>query len=280
MTYALHVRLNDGKLWGPKFDGKPHKFCKPASGWGLREFCKEENMTKTGGFLDQEGALTVVCDMEIFCKNRMKSKDVKLPYEPFSLSDELQMAAGSKDVTITCNFVEDKEPRSKKRQKKDLKDNEIRCHKLILTTRSDVFAAMFSHDHTSESQTNTIAIDDTPMSVLQEFVNYLYTDKSDSLMSDNVKSIGDMLRLADKYNVLSLKQRCENRLLQLIKGATIGEIYPLAYLYNCEPVGKAVASYVAENLNDAFKSKWMASFSQDMQDKIMKDVWTQKLTSS
>ncbi len=115
---------------------------------------------------------------------------------------------------------------------------------------------------------------------MKVFVNYLHTDQRYSLMSENVKSIGAMLRLADKYNVLSLKQSCENRLLQLIKGATIGEIYPLAYLYNCEPVGKAVASYVAENLDDAFKSKWMASFTQDMQDKIMKDVWTQKLTSS
>ncbi len=230
-------------------------------------------MAHIPSLLDVEETLTVACDMEIQCKDKIKAKNKDLLYQPLNLSQELLMDAESKDVTLISNYEKD----SSKTKEKGQKDNEIHCHKFILTSRSDVFRAMFSHDHTTESRTNTITIEDTPKEVLQEFVNYLYTDKCESLTSDCVEDIGDMLRLADKYNVLSLKQHCENRLVQLINSSTVGEIYNLAYFHNCEHVGFAVARYVSGNFDEAFKSNWMANFTQGMQDKLMKDIWTQKL---
>ncbi len=187
------------------------------------------------------------------------------------------MATESKDVTLICAYKDRSEGKMMNTEEYEASENTILCHKLVLTTRSDVFKAMFSHEQTLESQTNTVTIEDTPLDALQEFVDYLYTDKSKFLTSDSVENIGAMLRLADKYIVLSLKQRCEDRLLKLIHGATIRDIYALSYLHNCQPVLDAVASFVASNLDEAFKFGWIKNFTQGMQDKIMKDVWTKKL---
>ena len=51
------------------------------------------------------------------------------------------------------------------------------CHKAVLAARSDVFAAMFSHKATTESTTNEVHIRDTEPDILEQLLNFVYTDK-------------------------------------------------------------------------------------------------------
>ena len=59
----------------------------------------------------------------------------------------------------------------------DPKRTGLRCHKAVLAARSDVFAAMFSHKATTESTTNEVHIRDTEPDILEQLLNFVYTDK-------------------------------------------------------------------------------------------------------
>ena len=94
------------------------------------------------------GCLTIVCNLEIFYsdKTTQGKKKPRLDFSPppehqVKLGDQLSEAFSGgqfSDVTLVC--AEKKFP----------------CHKVILSARSDVFKAMFSHENTKEGQTNQV----------------------------------------------------------------------------------------------------------------------------
>ena len=95
------------------------------------------------------GCLTIVCNLEIFYSDRTTQgkKKPRLDFSPpteisSTLGDQLSDAfsCGSfSDVTLVCG------------------DKRFPCHKFILSARSDVFKAMFSHENTKEGQTNQVS---------------------------------------------------------------------------------------------------------------------------
>ena len=54
-------------------------------------------------------------------------------------------------------------------------ERQFPCHKTILMSRSDVFAAMFSHSHTTESTAKKVKIDDTDPDTLERFLRYVWS---------------------------------------------------------------------------------------------------------
>ena len=49
-------------------------------------------------------------------------------------------------------------------------EKRFQCHKTILASRSDVFAAMFSHSNTTESIAKEVKINDTDPDTLERFL--------------------------------------------------------------------------------------------------------------
>jgi speckle-type POZ protein len=84
------------------------------------------------------------------------------------------------------------------------------AHKLILATRSEVFAAMFQHQ-TKEQSSNQITIEDVEPEVFQELLRFIYTGRV-SLDKMETMAAG-LLFAADKYLLDRLKKECENYLL-------------------------------------------------------------------
>ncbi|GBO21662.1 TD and POZ domain-containing protein 3 [Araneus ventricosus] len=80
----------------------------------------------------------------------------------------------------------------------------IPAHKLILSARSPVFAAMFSNPM-KENHENQVDIADVDASVLRAVVIYIYTGKTPNL---TVSSASKLLFTADKYQLLDLKRVC------------------------------------------------------------------------
>src|SRR5699024_5992251 len=58
-------------------------------------------------------------------------------------------------------------------------EKEIKAHKLILASRSPVFAAMFEHE-LEESKQNRVVITDIKPEVAESMVRYIYAGKVDS----------------------------------------------------------------------------------------------------
>ena len=102
-----------------------------------------------------------------------------------SLGDLLQNGTHSDVVLCIMNGSEnDKEP---------IVEKEIKAHKLILSSSSTVFAAMFVHD-LEESKQSRVVITDISPEVAEAMVQYIYNGKIDSME----KYAMELLEAADK----------------------------------------------------------------------------------
>ena len=78
---------------------------------------------------------------------------------------------------------------------------DISTTKVILTTKSDVFAAMFTHD-TKEKRTGVVEITDFSFQVVQEMVRFLMHDYCTGWDGQYEK----LAAIADKYDIAGMKK--------------------------------------------------------------------------
>ncbi len=91
----------------------------------------------------------------------------------------------------------------------NVRGQQMKAHRIILATRSPVFAAMFQQP-TQEKQTGIVDIIDVDPEVFRELLRYIYTNQVPIERMD-VVAIG-LLAAADKYLLEKLKQACLNHL--------------------------------------------------------------------
>jgi speckle-type POZ protein len=87
---------------------------------------------------------------------------------------------------------------------------EFPAHKVILSARSQYFAAMFQHP-TKENSTNQVKIEDIDPEVFDQLLRFIYTGR---VPLDKLETMAAGLFIAaDKYLMDELKMKCENYLL-------------------------------------------------------------------
>ena len=107
----------------------------------------------------------------------------------------------------------------------------IPCYASVLCAQSRVFAAMFTHD-SREKRTGKIHLPDVSPKVGEAFAQYLH---SNTLSTDKFKDTAlDLLILAEKYEVLILKDSCEKILMNNLTIQSAGEVLRMADLHNAE----------------------------------------------
>lgn len=104
----------------------------------------------------------------------------------------------------------------------EVQEKPIYVHKTVLKIRCQHLSTMFQ-DFWVESKQSVIKEDEFSHNVYKSFLNYLYTDKIDLI---SCSEIVELLRLADMYNMIRLKNDCSRI---LIKCLTIENV---VYLYN------------------------------------------------
>ena len=89
-------------------------------------------------------------------------------------------------------------------------DGEIfNCHINILSTRSDVFRAMFQSDMT-ENITKKVTIQDIDSDVAREMLHFIYTGGTNGNLS--IEKSKKLLAAAERYQLDVLKSICEDHL--------------------------------------------------------------------
>merc|ERR1740128_1295403 len=83
------------------------------------------------------------------------------------------------------------------------------CHQLILSTRSDVFRAMFQ-SNMKENRTKKVTIKDVDPDVLKEMLKFIYTGVTNEHVLK--EKSGELLAAAEKYQIDCLKEICEVQL--------------------------------------------------------------------
>ena len=89
-------------------------------------------------------------------------------------------------------------------------DRTFKCHKNILSARSEVFKNTLAHN-TRESQSNTIVMQEIPAKAVEDMLKYLYSgDFPDILERLSI----DLLHLAEMHQLLPLKEACVKNLMK------------------------------------------------------------------
>ena len=119
------------------------------------------------------------------------------------------------------------------------------AHKFILAARSDVFAAMFTHEM-KESMENKVKIEDFNLEVIKEMLRYIYTQKVDEIETIT----DDLLAVAGKYLLNELKSICESNLIENLSNDNYFNRMVTADKYNLCKLKKETVRFIAFNVDD------------------------------
>lgn len=137
-------------------------------------------------------------------------------------------------------------------------DGQLQAHKAILSASSPVFHSMFQHD-LKEKESSTIDIEDMTYESCLALLSYLYgTINQEEFWKHRLALLG----AANKYDILDLKDACEESLLEDINSGNVLERLQEAWLYQLGKLKKGCLMYlldfgkiydVREEMNDFFR---------------------------
>lgn len=130
------------------------------------------------------------------------------------------------------------------------KTKTLRAHKAVIGSRSPVFSAMFEHD-TAEKNTNMVNITDVDANTLERMLSFMYTDSLENL---DCRSSIKLYSAADKYQVISLKNKCSSFLKSNLAVDNVFNILVLADMHQDKELKMAAENYLYEPPYEAFFS--------------------------
>jgi speckle-type POZ protein len=144
------------------------------------------------------------------------------------------------------------------------------AHKLILGVRSPVFQAMLS-SNLLEATSNEILIIDFSPDVIRLFIQFIYTDMcSTPDLQDNVT---ELYKMADKYQVNSLKNMCEKRMISSLTVSNVVEILLFADYHSVDFVKMSAIHFIvshSKEIINAPESDYFERITGDLANQIVK----------
>jgi hypothetical protein len=132
-------------------------------------------------------------------------------------------------------------------------EHTFHCHKVILASRSDVFAALFTHDNMKECQEGKFILNEDP-TVVKLFIVFIYTDQIDKTQIDDDKAV-QVLMMADKYNVPSMKTACSTFLAERIDVENCCSMLIAARRGNCKMLENICWEYIVRSIAGVKKTE-------------------------
>ena len=118
------------------------------------------------------------------------------------------------------------------------------AHKLILSARSDVFAALFSHKDTKEVKSGEVHIEDCDHEAMEIFLSYIYEGAAPP-QDTSFEVAKQLMNVANKYNVPPLKDKGGKIILARLNEDNAVQVAHLGSLYDMESLKKAAMASIA-----------------------------------
>ena len=125
-----------------------------------------------------------------------------------------------------------------------VKGKEFKVNKAVLSVQSKVFKAMFANDMI-EKHDNQCIIEDIECDVFKEFLSFIYRGKSSKMES----MAEPLLIIADKYEILDLKDICEDSIFSDITTENAIQIVLFADKYNASKLLHKTIDFIVDNIS-------------------------------
>ncbi|CAK1548064.1 unnamed protein product [Leptosia nina] len=119
----------------------------------------------------------------------------------------------------------------------------FRVHKVLLMAHSEVFRAMLKED-TAESKNNHVKLVDVSKDDLHHLLTYIYSGTLKNIENIN---FFNMLILADRFNLVGLRELSEHALIQQIAIDNALEMLAVADSYNSPSLKTASLVFIKKN---------------------------------
>ncbi|XGW13158.1 hypothetical protein V3C99_013636, partial [Haemonchus contortus] len=137
-------------------------------------------------------------------------------------------------------------------------DKEIPVHKVVLSARSPVFAAMLE-PHTEEAKTNRVVLEDIDYEVMHELLMYMYSGRS-----PNIQQMGlELLAAADRFQLPGLKDMADHVLRSGLIVDTACKFLVYADMYNSAELKNEAVKFIAQNINSVIQTDTWAELTRD-----------------
>jgi len=133
-------------------------------------------------------------------------------------------------------------------------NKEFRCHKIILTSRSQVFKTMLD-SNMKEKETGSIEIKDMKLEVFEDLLNYIYCGEAPKID----EHAGELFAAADLYQLEHLKELCEVKLCAGIDITNCINLLVLGELHHASTLKAFALNFVSENIQNISTSEWRMS---------------------
>ncbi|XP_055951871.1 TD and POZ domain-containing protein 4-like [Argiope bruennichi] len=125
-------------------------------------------------------------------------------------------------------------------------------HKLILSSRSPVFKAMFTKDM-KEKTSKCIDIPDMDADTLHQLLFYIYENKLQKLTWEMA---ANLFEAADKYEILDLKEKCSTFLMDFLSVSNVCQTLVLADMHHDESLQKSAQDFILNNSEIIYSDRW------------------------
>lgn len=149
----------------------------------------------------------------------------------------------------------------------------FKCHKCILTSRSDYFNNMLNSVWIESSiiKGGSLKIP-IPGNILEVVLNFLYTDEADSLKGVyDISFIGEVLVCAEQLVLTRLKNICELELADKAYLKNALEIFQFACDYNAEQLKIFMCQFISLNLTYFLEAKLLETLSNEYLELLSKE---------
>ena len=140
---------------------------------------------------------------------------------------------------------------------------EIGCHRLILSIRSNVFAAMFKPN---TETSDVIQIPDFEGSTIRQMISFIYTDTMDKDFSVDF----DLLLIAHKYDIRQLEATCENILIKELTVGNVFDAWTSANMVSSDKIIAACKLFFLQHWLEVEKTDWYATIAEEKKDVLIK----------
>ncbi|RMX64315.1 hypothetical protein KXD40_005120 [Peronospora effusa] len=130
-------------------------------------------------------------------------------------------------------------------------DREIlRVHRLILTTRCEIFEAMFRRGAMKESEDGVVRIEDHSPEMVSKMLEFIYTNRVLDMAKLNSNQLIDLLTLSEQYLLLPLKHLCEVAAKDVLSVGNVGRFLCAAEKFNAAYLKEYCLAFFMNNTNE------------------------------